>query len=45
MAGYGWVETTTAEILKEWPDAKIMIVTITFLDDDKVYPASGSRCC
>ena len=28
----------TKEILKEWPEAKIMIVT-SFLDDDKVYPA------
>lgn len=28
----------TAEILKQWPDAKIMMVT-SFLDDDKVYPA------
>lgn len=26
------------EILKEWPTAKIMMVT-SFLDDDKVYPA------
>lgn len=30
-------EATTA-IIKEWPEAKIMIVT-SFLDDDKVYPA------
>lgn len=28
----------TAEILKHWPEAKIMMVT-SFLDDDKVYPA------
>lgn len=28
----------TAEIIKQWPEAKIMIVT-SFLDDDKVYPA------
>jgi two-component system, NarL family, response regulator LiaR len=28
----------TKEIIKEWPDAKIIIVT-SFLDDDKVYPA------
>lgn len=28
----------TAEILKQWSDAKIMMVT-SFLDDDKVYPA------
>lgn len=28
----------TAEILKQWPTAKIMMVT-SFLDDDKVYPA------
>ena len=28
----------TAEILKQWPEAKIMMVT-SFLDDDKVYPA------
>jgi len=28
----------TREILKSWPDAKIMMVT-SFLDDDKVYPA------
>lgn len=28
----------TAAILKEWPEAKIMIIT-SFLDDDKVYPA------
>jgi len=29
---------STKEILKEWPEAKIMMVT-SFLDDDKVYPA------
>lgn len=29
---------STAAITKEWPEAKIMIVT-SFLDDDKVYPA------
>lgn len=28
----------TKEILKVWPEAKIMMVT-SFLDDDKVYPA------
>ena len=28
----------TEAIIKEWPEAKIMIVT-SFLDDDKVYPA------
>ncbi|MCA0150036.1 response regulator transcription factor [Rossellomorea vietnamensis] len=28
----------TKEIIREWPDAKIIIVT-SFLDDDKVYPA------
>ncbi|MFP3917986.1 response regulator transcription factor [Lysinibacillus telephonicus] len=28
----------TAQILKKWPEAKIMMVT-SFLDDDKVYPA------
>lgn len=28
----------TAEIIHQWPDAKIMVVT-SFLDDDKVYPA------
>ncbi|SEI97406.1 two-component system, NarL family, response regulator LiaR [Bhargavaea ginsengi] len=28
----------TAAIIKEWPEAKIMVVT-SFLDDDKVYPA------
>ncbi|MGE7918753.1 response regulator [Viridibacillus sp. NPDC093762] len=28
----------TAAIIKEWPQAKIMMVT-SFLDDDKVYPA------
>ncbi|WP_438314475.1 response regulator transcription factor [Sporosarcina sp. FA9] len=28
----------TAAIIKEWPEAKIVIVT-SFLDDDKVYPA------
>lgn len=28
----------TAEIIKQWPEAKIMMVT-SFLDDDKVYPA------
>lgn len=31
------VEATKA-IMKEWPEAKIIIVT-SFLDDDKVYPA------
>ncbi|MEC1179230.1 response regulator transcription factor [Metasolibacillus meyeri] len=28
----------TEKILKEWPSAKVMMVT-SFLDDDKVYPA------
>ena len=28
----------TKEIISQWPEAKIMIVT-SFLDDDKVYPA------
>ncbi len=28
----------TGQILKQWPEAKIMMVT-SFLDDDKVYPA------
>lgn len=28
----------TAEIIRQWPEAKIMIVT-SFLEDDKVYPA------
>jgi two-component system, NarL family, response regulator LiaR len=28
----------TAEIIRQWPEAKIVIVT-SFLDDDKVYPA------
>ncbi|TSI10113.1 response regulator transcription factor [Lysinibacillus sp. BW-2-10] len=28
----------TAEIIKQWPEARIMMVT-SFLDDDKVYPA------
>lgn len=28
----------TAAIIRQWPEAKIMIVT-SFLDDDKVYPA------
>ncbi len=28
----------TREIMKEWPEAKIIIVT-SFLDDEKVYPA------
>lgn len=28
----------TAKIIKQWPEAKIMIVT-SFLEDDKVYPA------
>lgn len=28
----------TKEIIGQWPDAKIIIVT-SFLDDDKVYPA------
>lgn len=28
----------TTEIIKQWPEAKIMIVT-SFLEDDKVYPA------
>lgn len=28
----------TAAIIKEWPEAKVVIVT-SFIDDDKVYPA------
>lgn len=28
----------TAEILQQWPQAKVMIVT-SFIDDDKLYPA------
>ena len=28
----------TREIIKKWPDAKVMVVT-SFIDDDKVYPA------
>lgn len=28
----------TKEIIEQWPEAKVMIVT-SFLDDDKVYPA------
>lgn len=28
----------TADIIKQWPEAKIIIVT-SFLDDDKLYPA------
>lgn len=28
----------TREIVKKWPEAKVMIVT-SFIDDDKVYPA------
>lgn len=28
----------TQEIVQEWPEAKVMIVT-SFIDDDKVYPA------
>ncbi len=32
------IESTKA-ILKEWPEAKIIIVT-SFIDDEKVYPAS-----
>ncbi|WP_163539963.1 response regulator transcription factor [Gracilibacillus sp. YIM 98692] len=28
----------TREIMKEWPQAKVLIVT-SFIDDDKVYPA------
>ncbi|MGM8214960.1 response regulator [Bacillaceae bacterium W0354] len=37
MDGMDGVEATK-KILKEWPEAKVMIVT-SFLDDDKVYPA------
>jgi len=37
MDGMDGIEATK-EILKEWPEAKIVIVT-SFLDDDKVYPA------
>lgn len=28
----------TREIIKKWPEAKVMVVT-SFIDDDKVYPA------
>jgi len=37
MGGMDGIEATKA-ILKEWPEAKIIIVT-SFLDDEKVYPA------
>ncbi|AQQ54391.1 response regulator [Planococcus lenghuensis] len=37
MPGMNGAEATDA-IIREWPDAKIMVVT-SFLDDDKVYPA------
>lgn len=30
--------TSTQKILKDWPEAKILIVT-SFIDDEKVYPA------
>ena len=32
---------STEEILKEWPDAKIIILT-SFIDDEKVYPAMAA---
>ncbi|MGK7376608.1 response regulator transcription factor [Planococcus sp. 1R117A] len=37
MPGMNGAEATDA-IIRQWPEAKIMIVT-SFLDDDKVYPA------
>ncbi|MGV3464254.1 MAG: response regulator [Heyndrickxia sp.] len=37
MGGMDGIEATKA-IMKEWPEAKIIIVT-SFLDDEKVYPA------
>lgn len=37
MGGMDGIEATKA-IIKEWPEAKIIIVT-SFLDDEKVYPA------
>ncbi len=37
------IESTKA-ILKEWPEAKIIIVT-SFIDDEKVYPAIEAGAC
>jgi len=37
MGGMDGIEATKS-IMKEWPEAKIIIVT-SFLDDEKVYPA------
>ncbi|MBS4172355.1 response regulator transcription factor [Bacillus sp. FJAT-49736] len=37
MSGMDGIEATK-EIIREWPEAKIIIVT-SFLDDEKVYPA------
>lgn len=37
MDGMDGIEATT-NIIKEWPEAKVIIVT-SFIDDEKVYPA------
>lgn len=34
----------TIEIMKKWPDAKIIILT-SFIDDEKVYPAMQAGAC
>ncbi|GAB2486953.1 response regulator transcription factor [Alkalibacterium psychrotolerans] len=34
----------TEEIIKKWPEAKIMILT-SFIDDEKVYPAMQAGAC
>lgn len=34
----------TKEIIKKWPEAKIMILT-SFIDDEKVYPAMQAGAC
>ncbi|WP_423189612.1 response regulator [Alkalibacterium sp. f15] len=34
----------TIEIMKEWPEAKIIILT-SFIDDEKVYPAMQAGAC
>lgn len=34
----------TVEIIKKWPEAKIMILT-SFIDDEKVYPAMQAGAC
>lgn len=36
--------TSTKKILKDWPQAKILIVT-SFIDDEKVYPAIEAGAC